>query len=90
MDSDLQKMSIRELQYEVMLLRNAIRKHRDQKGDDNCWLDDFELYGLLPERIKCNPDLPNKELMMHNCALYYECRKANKLYVPVDKLPEKE
>jgi hypothetical protein len=73
-----------------MVLRNAIRKHRDQKDDDNCWLDDFELYGLLPEQIKCNPDLPNKELMMYNCSRYYECRKANKLYVPVDKLPEKE
>jgi len=30
-------------------LANAIRKHRDQKGDDRCWMDDEELYRLLPE-----------------------------------------
>lgn len=27
----------------------AIRKHRDQRGDDRCFLDDEELYKVLPE-----------------------------------------
>ncbi len=73
-----------------MKLRNAIRRHRDQKGDDNCWLDDYEyLYSVLPEKIKCEPQLPeSKELMMYNCSRYYDCRKTNKLYVPVEKIPE--
>lgn len=37
----------------------AIRKHRDQKGDDRCWMDDEELYKILlegyvpPERDSC-------------------------------------
>lgn len=30
-------------------LRAAIRRHRDQRGDDRCWLDDEELYRALPE-----------------------------------------
>lgn len=34
---------------EVAALRNAIRKHRDQRGDDRCWLDDEDLYKELPE-----------------------------------------
>jgi len=28
-------------------LRDAIKKHRDQRGDDRCWLDDRELYAVL-------------------------------------------
>lgn len=27
----------------------AIRKHRDERGDSRCWLDDEELYKSLPE-----------------------------------------
>lgn len=34
---------------EVERLRNAIRQHRDARGDDRCWLDDEELYRTLPE-----------------------------------------
>jgi hypothetical protein len=32
-------------------LATAIRKHRDQRGDDRCWMDDYELYEALPEGI---------------------------------------
>ena len=87
MDNDLREMSEQQLIDEVMNLRNGIRKHRDQKGDDNCWLDDFALYGLLPEKIKADPQLPDKELMMVNCSRYYDCRKAGKLYIPLKELP---
>jgi hypothetical protein len=87
-DKDLEHLSVVELQEEVMKLRTAIRNHRDQKGDDNCWLDDGNyLYNLLPEKIKCNPELPRKQLMMVNCFRYYDCRKANKPYVPLESLP---
>lgn len=34
---------------EVERLRAAIRKHRDQRGDDRCWKDNDELYAALPE-----------------------------------------
>lgn len=34
---------------EVELLQAAIRTHRDQRGDDRCWLDDDTLYAVLPE-----------------------------------------
>lgn len=89
MDSDLLNMSVDQLQEEVLKLRNGIRQHRDQKGDDNCWLDDQNyLYDLLPEKIIPFPELPEKNLMMLNCSRYYDCRKENKLYNPVNELPK--
>lgn len=87
-DPDIKIMSIMELEAEIMRLRTGIRNHRDQKGDDNCWLDDFALYGLLPEKVKANPELPDKELMMVNCSRYYDCRKSGQLYVPLTEMPE--
>lgn len=33
------------------ILESAIRKHRDQRGDDRCWLDDEELYKTLTLRL---------------------------------------
>lgn len=90
MDADLQSMSQEELHNEVMKLREGIRKHRDQKGDENCWLDDqFYLYGLLPEKTKVDPQLPEKPLMMLNCSRYYDCRKSGKEYIALDSLPKK-
>lgn len=89
-DNDLLPLSLEALQAEVMKLREAIRHHRDQKGDENCWLDDGSyLYGLLPEKIKADPHLPPKQLMMVNCSRYYDCRKGGKLYAPLDELPKK-
>lgn len=90
-DPDIRHMSIADLEMEIMKLRNGIRTHRDQKGDENCWLDDqLYLYGLLPETKEADPQLPDKELMMLNCSRYYDCRKAGKLYVPLTKLRGKD
>lgn len=89
MDNDLANMKFEDLQQEVMKLRSAIRYHRDQKGDDNCWLDSKTLYDVLPEKIGVSPELPDKQLMMINCSRYYDCRKAGKFYTPLDELPRK-
>ena len=89
MDKDIENMSAAQIQDEVQKLRDGIRTHRDQKGDDNCFLDDqMYLYGLLPEKIGAYPELPNKDLMMLNCSRYYECRKIGKLYQPLKKFDE--
>lgn len=64
----------------VFELEEAIRKHRDQKGDDRCWLDDQELYSVLGETI---PDtagiLPSKEVFLGNCEKYFQCRKKSEV-----------
>ena len=33
----------------IAALETAIREHRDQRGDDRCWMDDEKLYNILPE-----------------------------------------
>lgn len=55
-------------------LETAIRKHRDAKGHDRCWLDDIELYKVLGEE---SPDLslPPKDEFLRECEKYYECRR---------------
>jgi hypothetical protein len=45
----------------------AIRKHRDQRGDDRCWLDDRDLYTALPEGYT-----PPKE---DSCVELERCKK---------------
>jgi hypothetical protein len=47
---------------EVERLRQAIRNHRDQRGDDRCWLDDEELYKALPEGYTPPPRSETVEL----------------------------
>jgi hypothetical protein len=34
---------------QIAHLQDAIRSHRDARGDDRCWMDDEELYKTLPE-----------------------------------------
>ena len=59
---------------EVELLKNAIRKHRDQKADDRCVFDDEELYSVLNEPIPCDRRVGSKEEMLKNCKRFIETR----------------
>lgn len=63
-----------ELRVEIIRLRNAIRSHRDQRGDDRCWLDDEKLYAALPEGIPAKTHL-DQELMLKNCARFIGTRQ---------------
>ena len=77
------KLSDTELLYEVVAvlserltsLQTAVRNHRDQRGDDRCWLDDLELYKHLPEGVasadlrQCSP-----EVMLENCKRFIASR----------------
>jgi hypothetical protein len=68
-DDDLVYLHGYSLQYEIMKLRNAIRKHRDRQGHDLCW-DSSELYALLPEQKVVTPVVPPWCEFMQNCAAY--------------------
>jgi len=63
-------------QAEIERLKNAIRRHRDERGDDRCYLDDARLYEVLGEG---QPDttLPPRDVFLSNCARFWECRQAN-------------
>ncbi|HLC45488.1 MAG TPA: hypothetical protein VJI67_01285 [archaeon] len=77
MDEDLQGKQAKELATEVLRLRTQIRKHRDQRGDDRCWLDDLELYSILPEKTKADLTLPPREKFLKSCARFWESRQEN-------------
>lgn len=79
-DQDINLFDIYRLRTEIRMLRNSIRHHRDQRGDDRCWMDDQELYAVLPERKQADPKLPPKEEFLGNCARY--CEKFWKLRQP--------
>lgn len=55
------------------VLENAIRKHRDQKGDDRCWMDDEELYRMLPEGYE--PGKRDTSVELANCQRFMACRQ---------------
>lgn len=63
-----------ELRAEIIRLRDAIRSHRDQRGDDRCWLDDEKLYAALPDGIPAKTQL-DQELMLKNCARFIGTRQ---------------
>ncbi len=69
---------------EVEKLRTAIRRHRDEKGDNRCHLDDDLLYEVLPEgkpsgKRKLPPNL------LENCKKFFECRQ-NVEFTSVEEL----
>jgi hypothetical protein len=56
---------------EIERILDCIRKHRDQHGDDRCWMDDNELYeNTLPEGIN------GADLRLHApCEMIINCAK---------------
>ena len=58
-------------------LCNAIRNHRDQKGDDRCWIDDGLLYSKLPEgyeKLATGGQQLCPDEMLANCKKYIASR----------------
>lgn len=78
------------LKQSIINLRVAIRKHRDQKGDDRCWVDDYWLYDLLPGNKKRLPSHIAYEEGMQCCIDFFEHRKSEPVYVQQEKtmIPE--
>ena len=75
-DESLKILSNDELIAEIQKLRNAIRNHKEQKEHDRCWLDDLELYKILPESIsEAEQRLQEKKEFIDNYYKYYEHRQ---------------
>lgn len=56
----------------IRRLEDAIRKHRDQRGDDRCWMDDEELYKVLPEGY--TPPKRDSSVELEHCKRFIQCR----------------
>lgn len=63
---------VEDLVAEVRRLRTAVRVHRDERGDDRCWLDDENLYRVLPEGYTPPPRSESVELEL--CKKFIACR----------------
>lgn len=73
----------------------AIREHRDQGGDNRCWLDDEKLYSVLPEGFE-QTDLALHDPcdMLPNCVRFLLSRQPKGVpyispQVEIDKLRAK-
>ena len=65
-----------ELSHMIIELRNAIRYARDQKLDDRCWLDYYQLYKIID--IKCDfNSLPSYDEGMSKCVAFYHNRRSD-------------
>ncbi len=60
-------------QRDLEKLQDAIRKHRDQRGDDRCWRDDEELYKVLPEGH--TPPERDTSVELKNCQEFINSRQ---------------
>jgi len=65
---------LERVESEKTKFRHAIRNHRDQRGDDRCYLDDAELYSVLGESEAVTV-LPPKEVFLANCARFHASRQ---------------
>ncbi len=65
------EMTYEELSSKYNQLLDAVRNHRDQHGDDRCWMDDNVLYEtVLPEGIN------GADLRLHApCEMIINCAK---------------
>ncbi|HEU4402033.1 MAG TPA: hypothetical protein VFT43_07995 [Candidatus Polarisedimenticolia bacterium] len=77
MDEDLETLSPEQLAGEVLRLRQGIRQHRDERGDDRCWLDDQRLYSLLPDKKAAITTLPPKDVFLKSCERFWKTRQAS-------------
>lgn len=70
--------SIIRMDAHVRRLEEAIRKHRDQRGDNRCWLDDVELYRSLRDELSeyaVDTELPPKCDFLMSCSRYWDQRQ---------------
>ncbi len=54
-------------------LESAIRNHRDERGDDRCWMDDETLYKVLPEGYTA--PARDSSVEIEKCVEYIKCRQ---------------
>lgn len=59
----------------VIELEEGIAEHRDQNGDDRCFLDDQQLYALMGDGKLADMTLPPAEVFLESCRRYHASRQ---------------
>lgn len=70
-------LSFRGLQETIASARAAIRYHRDQKGDNRCWVDDYLVWKFLPDSAPEPTVPPPFEQAMGCCKSFYTKRRCD-------------
>ena len=65
-----------ELLEAILERRKVIREHRDQVGDDRCWLDDYLVWDMLDDSMSRPLALPTFTDGMNKCEIFYIFRRA--------------
>lgn len=68
--------------------RKAIRYHRDQIGDDRCWLDDGLVWAALNTTPAEPKVLPDYEKMMEHCSAFFYKRQEKEFDQIKDQMDE--
>lgn len=61
----------------IIACRNAIREHRDARGDDRCWLDDYKVWVFINGLPRVPNVPPPFEEAMQRCYKFYKHRRTD-------------
>jgi hypothetical protein len=92
MANDLQagRRQVKDPLQSIIEARHAIRQHRDAKGDDRCWLDDYFIWALIPGSFPVPLTPPPMEEAMDMCRGFYKFRRADTAdAMPIDAQPDR-
>ncbi len=62
---------------DIRHMRAVIRNHRDQRGDDRCWLDDYAVWALVKGSFLMPTALPDRDSGVDMCRGFYKFRRAD-------------
>ncbi len=87
----LERLNLREQMIigHIIDRRQVIRYHRDQKGDDRCWVDDYLVWGMVKGQADRPPAL-SFTANMARCRQYYRLRSTTEADpIPPDAILDK-
>lgn len=73
-EGSFSSLSLEELFFAVRHRRTLVRWHREQRGDDRCWLDDWVVHLVLADTPSEPAKLPEETLRL--CTEFFEHRQA--------------
>lgn len=69
-------LSKSELKRAILERRYIIRGHRDARGDDRCWLDDYLVWAMLPAQPFRLFEKLDRSERMEKCTMFYRLRRS--------------
>lgn len=67
---------MQDLKRAILECRAALRLHRDARGDERCWLDDYYVWNMVEGSPSIPTILPLFDEGMNQCRTYYRFRNA--------------